>query len=231
MQGPGIVQWIEFIAWWIFSFLFFTIWGWAILLLVFVPLLGRLLRTGSRRRRFRAARHAELANPHNADARFQLGVIHYEGRQKRRALRYFQEAVRISEAHGSEVDPKLYQYLGHTLRRLRHCREAIVAYEAGLEEAPESGRGESENGIAVCQQKLGDLEAAEHWYRQSVDRNRSLLEPRVRLAALLLDKGERADAQALLADAREGRLPAFAKKQERRWRVALALFPLARLVL
>jgi len=228
MHGPGIVDWLLAAGWWIFSFLFFTFWGWIIILAVLVPLLGRGLRRWQRRRRFMVARHAELANPHNADARFQLGVIYYEGRRLRRALRYFQEAVQITESHDTEVDPKLYQYLGHTLRRLGHCPQAIASYQAGLAEAPESGRGESECGIAICRQKLGDSAEAERWFRASLDKNRSLVEPRVRLAALLSRHGRGDEAAGVLAEAREGRLPGFVARRERRWRLAAALFPVAR---
>lgn len=227
-RRPGLLVWVLFFLEQIFFFLFFSFWGWIILLLIFVPLVQKRLRTWERHRRFYRARQAELANPHNADARFQLGVIHYDGRQLRRALRYFREAVEIGEAHGSEVDPLLYRYLGHTLRRLGHHREALVAYEAGLEEAPESGRGEAETGVALAHQRLGDVEAAERWYRRAATANQSLLEPRLRLAALLLRQGRGPEAGATIEDARSIRLPPFMRRQQRRWRLALLLWPLTR---
>lgn len=212
-------------------YLFFTIWGWIVLLLVVVPIVRKRLSTWRRRRNFYQARRAELQNPKNASARFQIGVIHYDGRQLRRALHFFKEAVTISEQHGSRVDPKLYQYLGHTLRRLGHHAQAVVAYEAGLEEAPESGRGDSECGIAISHQRTGRLEEAERWYRRSSERNTSFLEPRLRLASLLDRRGENEEARSILAEARSTYLPAFVQRRERRWRLMLHLYPVLRFFL
>jgi tetratricopeptide (TPR) repeat protein len=225
---------LEILWWWgywVLHFLLFTFWGWIIILVLVVPwVAGRLRRWQARRRRLQAMA-SELSNPRNARARFQLGVIHYEARRWRRALALFRQAVEVSEAHGGEVDPKLYQYLGHTLRRLRHHEEARIAYEVGLSEVPESGRGESETGLGVSSQRLGDLEGAIRWYEKAIRANQSLLEPRLRLAAIFQARGRREEARTLLDEARSYRPPPFALRQERRWRVALFCFPLARRLL
>jgi tetratricopeptide (TPR) repeat protein len=223
----AIANWLILIFWQVFSFLFFTIWGWLILLFVVVPAIRHRLRTFGRRRTFYRARRAELANPKNASVRFLLGRIHFDGRQYRRALTFFQEAVRIASEHGTPVDPKLYQFLGHTLRRLGHPREAIAAYEAGLDEAPESGRGESETGLGCCFRKLGSDPEAEEWFRRAMEVNQSLLQPRVRLAALLQRKGEGSEAESVLREARELQVPDYLHRQQRRWRLALWIFPLS----
>lgn len=221
----AIAHWIWILFWQVFSFLFFTIWGWVILLLVVVPAVRGRLRTWGRRRAFYRARRAELANPRNASVRFLLGRIHFDGRQYRRALHFFREAVRISSAHGAVVDPKLYQFLGHTLRRLGHPQEAIAAYEAGLSEAPDSGRGETETGLGVSHRRLGSDQEAERWFRRAMEVNHSLLQPRVRLAALLQRKGESKAATALLHEARNLAVPDYLHRQERRWRLAVWIFP------
>ncbi|MDF1565834.1 MAG: hypothetical protein P1V51_22555 [Deltaproteobacteria bacterium] len=225
----ALLDWIWILLWQIFGFLFFTLWGWLIILFVLVPALRGRLRVYGRRRAFYRARRAELANPRNASVRFLLGRLHFEGRQLRRALHFFREAVRIHSEHGTPVDPKLYLLLGHTLRRLGHLPEAIAAYEAGLEEAPESGRGESETGLGIAHRKLGGEEGlaqAERWFRRATEVNQSLLEPRVRLAALLQRRGEAEAAARLLQEARELEVPDYLRRQERRWRVAVWVFPL-----
>ena len=222
----GIFSLITGLVTWVFYFLFTTFWGWMILISVVFPLIGARLRVWGRRRAFYHANRALLDNPKDAGARFQLGMIHFEGRQLRRARRYFLEALEICETHDADVDPVLYRMLGHTLRRLGKPREALVSYEAGLEEAPKSGRGESETGIARCHLALGDPEAAEAALRAACEQNLSLLEPRLRLAAARARRGDPAGERAILEEARGIRRSLRAGQLG--WRLLLSLYPLAR---
>src|SRR5436190_20620109 len=75
---------------------------WLLLILLVSTMSGasvpfaRRVRLWQSKRRFMAAQSARLANPQNADVRFQLANLYAEGGSWRRAEEHAREAVRVA---------------------------------------------------------------------------------------------------------------------------------------
>jgi len=224
----NIFQIIWYGVQWIFGFLFFSFWGWLILLTVVLPRLAFRIRSFSRKRSFFRGRKAELSNPKNAQVRFLLGRLHYDAKQYRRALRYFRDALAVSLHYKIEVDPLLALLLGHTLLKLRRPTEAIEAYELSLELTPTGNQGEAECGLGSAHARLSHPDEAEAWWKKACTQNMSAIEPRLKLLALMQRRGKMQEARALQEELRSIELPPFLAKKQRKWRFLRAIYPLSR---
>lgn len=193
----------------------------------------RLFRTWQARRRFIRGQGAQLRNPQNAEARFQLADIFARGGRWRRALEYAREAVRVAgenPLYEGQVPYHFLLLLGEALCRTRRYDEARDTYERALRAKSDLGHTEARFGLGRALYRRGETARALDCYRQVVRENESNLEAYFRLAqaAARLGKGE--EAASARAEFRRvaSSLPRFAGRNRLRWRLAFWLFPLAR---
>jgi tetratricopeptide (TPR) repeat protein len=233
-RGPGGGGALSAWFWTIFSWLFGTYWGWVLILGVGLPIVQRRIFTFARKQSFLRSQRANLVNPIDFRARFQLGAIYHKGRRWRLARDWFIEALKAAEraGHTPEVDPLLYQMLGDAFLRLGKGEEALKSFEAGLDADPESGRGEAEAGIAECHLRAGRLAEAARWADKSCAANSTLARAVWVKARTAAAKGDHLLARTLRRDYLRGasELPDYARRMNRRYAWAMRLGPLARWV-
>jgi tetratricopeptide (TPR) repeat protein len=226
-RRPGILDALA-------SFLFGTILGWWILLLgVFVlslPLVHRY-RAWLSLRRFMRAQGERLANPQNADARFQLAEIHLQAGRWKPAARYAGEAIAIA-SENPLFDGIPYAYLrclGEARYGSRDYAGAEETFERALKAKSEMGYGDALLGLAKARYRLGRLEGALEFAKHAVAEQQSMLEAYFRWAQAAAALGRPDEVAAARQQFRRvaAGLPRFAHKKRLRWRLAFLAFPLS----
>jgi len=194
-----------------------------------LPYLAVWLNGMTKTRRFVRARMSELANPHDASARFQLGQLHLKYRRYRRAQPYLEEALALQEK-GDCVDPRLLHALGDVLLGRRQWAQAIAMYERSLDLEPGGGQGDVFLRLGTAHRQLGNTDEAAAWLDKACDANRSLAEPIFRRACIHARQGHPDKANQLLDDflPDANKLPAFIRRTNRRWILLMYLFPITR---
>jgi len=222
----------------LFSFLFGTIFGWWILLILaftmVAPFLGRY-RAWLAKRRFMAAQGQKFSNPQNADARYQLAEIYLEAGRWKQAHRYAYDAVAIAQTNPlfEGATPYLYlRALGQALYGQRRYAEAVDAFGRALKARSDRGYVDALLGMAKARYRMGKTAEAFEFAKHAVAEEESNLEAYFRWAQAAAKMGRAAD----VAEAR-GRfwrialkLPRYARQRRVWWRLAFATFPLSRLV-
>ena len=175
-------------------------------------------------------RQAQL-NAANVIVRRDLANAYLELRLHKRALRYLDEA-RDRDPKNQEI-----QYLrGLALLRTGDAEGALRAFGEAVGVDPDAGEplssvppakkerafrryGEAYLGAADALERLGRLEQAEHALELAASNNTSILEPLVRLARVRRRRGDSANAQKALAEARRtfAQLPGYAKRKQLGW--------------
>lgn len=215
--------------------LFDCAWGLLCLGVMFSPVLWFAwdrLRVVLRGNRYVREHEAQLANPQDAEARYQLAALYAEGRRLGRAEFYITEAVRL--AAGSPLyDGVPYRFLrlyGDILRRRGRHDEAIRAYTTALDRASEMGYEEAHVGLGRSLLKLGRPQEALDGFRRAQEANGSRLETYFRVAqacaALGDDDGVREAEDEFKRTLEE--LPRDSRQSPTKWRLAFAAFPMAR---
>lgn len=226
------MSWIWLFLAWIFG----NVW-WVLAVLVLLiawPRIHRLVRTTQAKARFIRQQGAQLQNPQNADARFQLANIYAEGRRWRRALGYAEEAVRVARENPHYADGVPYHFLlllGDALRNRGRYAEAVDAYGEAVSRPSTMGHAEALLGMGTAKLRLGDAEGALGSLRASLEENASSLEAYFRAAQASAALGRREETASFAESFRRtaASLPRFAKRQRRlRWRLAFFFFPLLR---
>jgi tetratricopeptide (TPR) repeat protein len=207
----------------------------AFLVMILAPGLVALrdgLRTLLRGNRFRRDREAELANPANADARYQLALIWAEGGRPRKAEPLLAEAIRLTHDNPA-YDGVPHRYLrlqGDVLLALGRPAEAAEAYLASLKRPSELGYGDSYFGLGRAFQMQGRAEEALGWFQQAHRENGSRLETYFRMAQLAGALGRAGEERAAIDEfhATVRHLPRDTRERRLYWRIRFALRAIAR---
>ncbi|TNE48099.1 MAG: tetratricopeptide repeat protein [Deltaproteobacteria bacterium] len=211
----------------VFYWLLYSIWFWILLAVFVLPYISVWLAQRRKLKNFTRARMAELANPIDAGARFQLGSMLLKQRRYRRALPYLQEAHNIQREQKC-LDPRVLDALGNVKLALGKRDEAIELLKESLTLDKTGNQGEVFLQLGRAYQEKKEHKTAEEWLEKACEANRSLAEPVYRMA-LHLNKTERGDEarkmiKEFLIDAHA--LPAFIRKRNRFWVFLMRIFPL-----
>ncbi len=225
---PRKRHWYDFlfgIFWW----LLYSIWFWVILAVFGLPYLSVWLNKRRKLKNFIRARMAELANPIDAGARFQLGSMLLKQKKYRRALPYLEEAHQIQKKQNF-LDPRLLDALADTLLARNEQDRAIALYKESLTLDSTGGQGEVFLQLGRAYQEKKEFETAESWLQKACQANRSLAEPVYRLSLHLHNQDKIEESRHLrndfLKDAHT--LPAFIRKRNRKWVMMMRVFQLSR---
>jgi hypothetical protein len=136
------------------------------------------------------------------------------------ALNKPQEAeklLREARANGGSVEDVNFG-LAQSLEMQGRWAEAVPLLEELVKAEPDSHLGEGPLHLARCLDEAGRGDESEPVLRKLLER-RTVIEAQVRLARLLLRKGEREEAQRLLAEVRTDAriLPRYLKRQHGAW--------------
>jgi tetratricopeptide (TPR) repeat protein len=193
----------------------------------------RRFRLWQSKRRFMESQSARLANPQNADVRFQLANVYAEGGSWRRASEHAREAVRVAREnplYDGHVPYHFLLLLGQALYHRGLFGEAVDSFQQALEAKAERGYADARFGLGKALYRGGDAARAIEAYRRSIEENQSNLEAYFRLAQAAAALGRDSDAGVAREEFRHvaASLPRFAGKQRFRWRFAFLLFPITR---
>lgn len=193
----------------------------------------RQIRLWQSRRRFRAAQSALLANPQNADVRFQLANLYAEGGSWRRALEHARDAVRVAQENPLFEGKVPYHYLlllGQALYHRGLPAEAAEAFRKAIGARADRGHGDARFGLGKALFRMGETEKAVEAYRETLEENQSDLEVYFRLAQAAAALGREAECESARAEFRRvaATLPRFAGRHRFLWRLAFFFFPITR---
>lgn len=190
------------------------------------------LRTAIRGNRFRREREADLANSQNADARYQLALLYYEGGRPGKAEGYIAEAIRLTGSNPA-YDGIPYRYLrlqGDILSARGRTEEAVATYRLALERPSELGHEDIHFGLGRTHRRLGLNEEALGWFQKANRDNGSRLETYFRIAQLCGQLGRAGEERAAIDEfgVAVGQLPRDTRERRLWWRFCFALYPLTR---
>lgn len=218
--------------------LFRTFFGWWIPFLAAATLWALFrhgLRYWFRRRRFLARQAARLDNPGDAEVRYELALLHAEGKRWRKAEARAREALEIAQGHPlyPQIPHRFARLHGDCLYSLRRTSEAAAAYRRALDLKSDSGYDLALLGVCRSEWRSGRPEAALEFARHTIDQNTSALEAYFRWAQAAAALGRDADADEAARKFHEtvSRLVHSRGHRTFRWRLAFAFFPLARRLL
>ncbi|HEX4960033.1 MAG TPA: tetratricopeptide repeat protein [Thermoanaerobaculia bacterium] len=128
-----------------------------------------------------------------------------------------EQLLREAQANGGAVEDVNFG-LAQALEMQGRWPEAVPLLQDLVKLEPDSHLGEGPLHLARSLDEAGRGDEAEPVLRKLLER-RTVIEAQVRLARLLLRKGERTEAERLLAEVRTDAtiLPRYLKRQHRRW--------------
>ena len=230
-EGPSILNAL-------LHFLFGTFIGWWILIVLFLALSAPVMlrvRLWQRRRAFLRNEASKLANPQNADARYQLAVIYYDGRRNAKARALIEEAIGIAAESPlyDEVPHRFHVLLGNLHYRKGRHADALSSYQKSLSVKSDLGYGDVYLCLGRCTLRRGDAEAALEWLKKSRQERTSYLETYFRIAQAAAVLGREEEVKKAKADFRETAktLPRFARQKKLWWKLAFGMFPITRRLL
>jgi tetratricopeptide (TPR) repeat protein len=153
-------------------------------------------------------------NPQDADAHYQLGLIHFKRRNFDSARRYFENALKIQPA-----DPDYHYYLGRTCELNEEWQLALEQYEETYRLNPEYGLGDISREVGKAYLHTGSVEKSKEFFEFFLKNRSSDPEGRYWLAVTLQRLGDtdqmRFQLHTLLEQARSA--PRFFRKENREW--------------
>lgn len=165
-------------------------------------------------RDFRRHLHALTANPQDADAQYQLGLIHLKRRDLDAARRYFESALKIDPG-----DPDYHYFLGRTHELKGEWSSALEQYEETYRLTPEYGLGDIFREVGKAYLHTGNAAKAMEFLGFFLSKRGSDPEGRYWLAVALQRAGDREQMYAQLniiaEQARSN--PRFFRKENREW--------------
>jgi tetratricopeptide (TPR) repeat protein len=226
---------MSFLEWFRITCLYNIFFWWIALIAIFVlsyPLI-RWFRLWQSGRRFMESQSARLANPQNADIRFQVAHLYAKGGNWRRALEYMAEAIRVTQENPIFEGQAPYPYLllwGQSLYHRGKYAEAVDAFQKALGAKAECGYTDAQFGLGKALYRKGDVAKAIDAYRRTLDENQSILEIYFRIAQAASVLGKKAEVASARAEFFRvaAALPSFASRHRRLWRLAFLLFPITR---
>ena len=153
-------------------------------------------------------------NPHDADARHQLGLTCLEAGRLDEAERHLREAVRIAPA-----DPDHRYSLGRVFERREEWPAALEAYEETYRLNPQYGLGDVIREVGKSYVNTGSTEKGREFLEYFLETRGSDPEARYWLAEALDRLGHRDEARSQLATILEQSRsnPRFFRREHRRW--------------
>ena len=165
-------------------------------------------------RDFRRHLHGLTVNPQDADAHYQLGLIHFKRRNLDAARRYFESALKIDPE-----DADYHYYLGRTHEQEGDWAPALEHYSEVYRIDPEYGLGDIFREVGKGYLHTGNVEKAMEFLNYFLSRRGSDPEGRYWLAVALQKSGDpaqmRAQLRRILEQARTN--PRFFRKEHREW--------------
>jgi tetratricopeptide (TPR) repeat protein len=184
------------------------------LLYVFVLRFQELMAMRSSLRGVRENLRRLTLNPRDADAHYQLGLLHFRNGHPEAAQGYFQEALAIDPE-----EAEYHYFSGRILEAKGKWTEALEAYEATYRLSPEFGQGDIFREVGKGYLHAGQLSKACEFLRYFLDRRPSDPEGRYWLAVALGKtddvEGMRAQLRLVLEQARSS--PRFFRRENREW--------------
>ena len=209
---------------WFSSFFLTHLWFFVLLAAFGLPYAVVRFARWQQYQRFYNARHTELANPLNAQARYQMGSLFLKQHRYRKAQSYLEEAYRIQQSR-PPVNPRLLEDLARAYFALDRGEEALALLKESLLLDPQGNQGEVFLLLAALFRAKGESIRERESLQEANNRNTSLAEPLFHLAALDAQEGRLVDAKARLESfLREAsHLPAFLRKRNRLWVLKMRL--------
>ncbi len=184
------------------------------LLYVFWLRFRELMATRTLLRDFRQHLRSLTVNPRDADAHFQLGLLHFRGGHLDAARNYFEQSLAIDP---EDADP--HYYMGRIYEARQEWPRAAEEYEATYALNPEYGLGDIFREVGKGYLNTDRLDKALEFLRFFLERRGSDPEGKYWLAVALQRAGKtdemRAQLNAILDQARTS--PRFFRRQHREW--------------
>jgi tetratricopeptide (TPR) repeat protein len=208
---PLIVIWLSILPRGIFALPFFIMVP--LVYLAYQRLREYWVRQGGERS-FRQNLHTLTLNPQDADANYQLGLIHFKRRNFDSAKRYFESALKIQPA-----DPDYHYHLGRTYELGGEWQLALEQYEETYRLNPDYGLGDIFREVGKAYLHTGSVEKSREFFEYFLKNRSSDPEGRYWLAMALQHLGQedqmRFQLNMLLEQARS--TPRFFRKENREW--------------
>ncbi len=154
------------------------------------------------------------ANPQDADAHYQLGLIHLKRRNLKAAQGYFVNAIKIDPE-----DPDYHYFLGSTYELKKEWPEALEQYEETYRLNPNYGLGDIFREVGKGYLHTGEIEKSIEFLRFFLNNRSSDPEGRYWFAVALRETGDteqtRIQLNTILEQARSN--PQFFRKENREW--------------
>jgi tetratricopeptide (TPR) repeat protein len=191
------------------------------------PFVAVWWRRRKKRQVFIQARLAEMANPHDATARLQLGQLYLKHRKWAKAQIHLEDGLAVQREKES-VDPRMLDALAQVYTHQKRYHDALALLEESLELDATGNQGEVPGWIGVVYQKMGDAANAQTWLERACAANTSRAEPVFRLACHLRNNGKPDEARQVIARflPEAHLLPRFIRQQNRWWVHKMRFFPL-----
>ncbi len=165
-------------------------------------------------RDFRRHLHSLTANPQDADAHYQLGLIQLKRRNLDAAARYFESALKIDPA-----DADYHYFLGRAHELKPDWNRALERYEETYRLNPEHGLGDIFREVGKAYLHTGSVEKAIEFLKFFLSKRGSDPEGRYWLAIALQKAGDheqmRVQLHTIAEQARSN--PRFFRKENREW--------------
>lgn len=184
------------------------------LIYVFVMRLRELVSARGSIRDFQQHLHTLTLNPRNADAHFQLGLLHFRRGHLDAAQGYFGQAGSIDPQ-----EPQYHYYMGRVFEARGEWPKAVDEYEATYRLNPEYGLGDIFREVGKGYLHTALLDKAIEFLTYFLQRRGSDPEGRYWLAIALMKTGKpeemRVQLNTILDQARSS--PRFFRKENRAW--------------
>jgi tetratricopeptide (TPR) repeat protein len=181
---------------------------------VLIQRLRSLEERRSRDRDLRAQLQALTLNPRDADAHYQLGLLHWNRGDMVAAQQDFQEAIAIDSK-----DPAYHYWLGRSYEARQDWVKALSQYEIVYRTDPHFGQGDVFREIGKAYLHSGDVKQAIEFLRFFLQARSTDPQGRYWLGVALEKAGEsaqmRSELRTLLEHARSA--PRFFRRENRTW--------------
>jgi tetratricopeptide (TPR) repeat protein len=184
------------------------------LLYIFIMRFRELVSVKSSLNSFRRHLHTLTLNPRNADAHYQLGLLHFRNAHMEAARGYFEQALAIDPQ-----EPEYHYHMGRICEAQEKWPKALEEYEAAYRLNPGYGLGDIFREVGKAYLHTAQLDKAIEFLTFFLERRGSDPQGRYWLAVALQRSGRidemRAQLNLVLDQARSN--PRFFRKGNRAW--------------